>query len=89
MGHVVDGGEVFIDVLPTVEASYAADFQRAVAHEIGHAMQLEHDAPGDLMAAMLTEDAPAPTCARTPPNGTRPAARPARPVLLEARARHG
>ncbi len=61
-GHVVDGGEVFIDV-PTVEASYAADFQRTVAHEVGHAMQLEHDAPGDLMAAMLTEDAPAPTCA--------------------------
>jgi hypothetical protein len=61
-GHVVDGGEVFIDV-PTVEASYAADFQRIVAHEVGHAMQLQHDAPGALMAAMVTEDAPAPTCA--------------------------
>jgi hypothetical protein len=75
-GHVVDGGEVFIDV-PTVEASYADDFQRIVAHEIGHAMQLEHDAPHTLMAAMATEDAEAPTCAddaqwyrirdRTPP----------------------
>lgn len=61
-GHVVDGGEVFIDV-PTIEASYAADFQRIVAHEIGHAMQLEHNAPGDLMCALATDDAPAPTCA--------------------------
>jgi hypothetical protein len=26
-------------------------------------MQLEHDAPGNLMAATATEDAPAPTCA--------------------------
>jgi hypothetical protein len=60
-GHVVDGGEVFID-LPTVEESYAADFQRIVAHEVGHAMQLEHDAPRNLMAAMATEDAPTPTC---------------------------
>jgi hypothetical protein len=61
-GHVVDGGEVFIDV-PTVEDSYADDFQRIVAHEIGHAMQLEHDAPGNLMSAIATNDAPTPTCA--------------------------
>jgi hypothetical protein len=60
--HVVDGGEVFIDV-PTVEAWYAADFQRIVAHEVGHAMQLDHDAPGNLMGAMATGDAPSPTCA--------------------------
>jgi hypothetical protein len=60
-GHVIDGGEVFIDV-PTVEASYADDFQRIVAHEIGHAMQLEHNAPGHLMAAIATQDAPVPTC---------------------------
>lgn len=61
-GHVVDGGEIFIDVA-TVEQSYAADFQRIAAHEIGHAMQLDHNAPGNLMAAMATEDAPTPTCA--------------------------
>jgi hypothetical protein len=61
-GHVVDGGEVFID-LPTVEQDYADDFQRVVGHEIGHAMQLEHDAPGNLMSAIATEDAPTPTCA--------------------------
>jgi hypothetical protein len=60
-GHVVDGGEVFIDV-PTVEEGYAEDFQRIVAHEIGHAMQLDHNAPGNLMAAWATEDAPTPTC---------------------------
>jgi hypothetical protein len=60
-GHEVDGGEVFIDV-PTVEAGYADDFQRIVAHEIGHAMQLEHDAFGNLMSPMATEDAPTPTC---------------------------
>ncbi len=60
-GHVVDGGEVFLDV-PTIEASYGGDFQRIAGHEIGHAMQLEHDASGNLMAAMATEDAPAPTC---------------------------
>jgi hypothetical protein len=65
-GHVVDGGEVFIDVA-TVEESYAADFQRIVAHEIGHAMQLDHNAPGNLMAAMATEDAPTPTCADAAP----------------------
>lgn len=61
-GHAVDGGEVFID-LPTVATSYPDDFQRIVAHEVGHAMQLEHDAPGNLMAAIATEDAAAPTCA--------------------------
>ncbi len=61
-GHVVDGGETFIDVA-TVEENYAADFQRIAAHEIGHAMQLDHNAPGNLMAAMATEDAPTPTCA--------------------------
>jgi Matrixin len=61
-GHVVDGAEIFIDVA-TVEESYAADFQRIAAHEIGHAMQLDHNAPGNLMAAMATEDAPTPTCA--------------------------
>jgi hypothetical protein len=61
-GHVVDGGEVFIDV-PTIEGNYPTDFQRIVAHEVGHAMQLEHDAFGNLMAAWATEDAPAPTCA--------------------------
>ncbi len=61
-GHAVDGGEVFLDV-PTIEESYVGDFQRIAAHEFGHAMQLEHNAPGDLMAAMLTDDAPAPTCA--------------------------
>ena len=60
-GHTVDGGEVFIDV-PTIEEGYAADFQRIVAHEVGHAMQLDHNAPNNLMAAMATEDAPAPTC---------------------------
>jgi hypothetical protein len=60
-GHVVDGGEVFIDVA-TIEQSYAADFQRIAAHEIGHAMQLDHNAPGNLMSAMATEDAPTPTC---------------------------
>jgi hypothetical protein len=60
-GHTVDGGEVFIDV-PTIETSYAPSFERIVAHEIGHAMQLEHNAAGNLMAAMATEDAPAPTC---------------------------
>jgi hypothetical protein len=60
--HAVDGGEVFVDV-PTVEAGYAEDFQRIVAHELGHAMQLEHDAPGNLMAAFATSDAPTPTCA--------------------------
>ncbi len=60
-GHVVDGGEVFVDV-PTIEASYTEDFQRLVAHEIGHAMQLEHDGRGNLMAAMATDDAPTPTC---------------------------
>jgi hypothetical protein len=60
--HVIDGGEVFIDV-PTIEAQYAVDFQRIVAHEVGHAMQLDHDAYGNLMAAMATEDAPFPMCA--------------------------
>ena len=60
-GHTVDGGEVFIDV-PTIEEGYAADFQRIVAHEVGHAMQLDHNAPNNLMAAMATEDAPTPTC---------------------------
>jgi len=60
--HVIDGGEVFIDV-PTIEAQYAVDFQRIVAHEVGHAMQLDHDASGNLMAAMATEDAPLPMCA--------------------------
>jgi hypothetical protein len=60
-GRIVDGGEVFVDV-PTVEESYAEDFQRVAAHEIGHAMQLDHNAPGDLMAAWATEDAPTPTC---------------------------
>jgi hypothetical protein len=59
--HLVDGGEVFIDV-PTIESDYSAYFQRIVAHEVGHAMQLEHDAPHDLMGAMATDDAPAPTC---------------------------
>jgi hypothetical protein len=61
-GHAVDGGEVYIDVA-TVEEYYAADFQRIAAHEIGHAMQLDHNAPGNLMAAWATEDAPTPTCA--------------------------
>jgi len=61
-GNSVDGGEVFIDQ-PTIEANYAEDFQRIVAHEIGHAMQLEHNGPGHLMAAMVSDDAPAPTCA--------------------------
>ncbi len=65
-GHVVDGGETFIDVA-TVEESYPADFQRIVAHEIGHAMQLDHNAPGNVMAAMATEDAPTPTCADAAP----------------------
>jgi hypothetical protein len=65
-GHVVDGGEIFIDVA-TIEESYAADFQRIAAHEIGHAMQLDHNAPGNLMAAMATEDAPTPTCADAAP----------------------
>jgi hypothetical protein len=60
-GHAVDGGEIFIDV-PTIEEGYATDFQRIVAHEIGHAMQLDHNGPGNLMAAWATEDAPAPTC---------------------------
>lgn len=60
-GREVDGGEVFLD-MPTIEASYSEDFQRIVAHELGHAMQLEHDASGNLMAAMATDDAPAPTC---------------------------
>lgn len=60
-GHAVDGGEVFLDV-PTIEASYSDDLRRIAAHEVGHAMQLEHNAPGNLMAAMATDDAPAPTC---------------------------
>src|SRR5580698_3230887 len=60
-GHVVDGGEIFIDVA-TIEQSYAADFQRIAGHEIGHAMQLDHNAFGNLMSAMATEDAPTPTC---------------------------
>ena len=61
-GHTVDGGEVFIDV-PTIEQKgFAADFQRIIAHEVGHAMQLEHNAPNNLMAPMATEDAPTPTC---------------------------
>jgi hypothetical protein len=60
-GHVVDGGEVFLDV-PTIEANYSGDLQRIAAHEIGHAMQLEHNGWGNLMAAMATEDAPTPTC---------------------------
>jgi hypothetical protein len=60
-GHAVDGGEVFLDVA-TVEEYYPADFQRIAAHEIGHAMQLDHNAPGNLMAAWATEDAPTPTC---------------------------
>jgi hypothetical protein len=59
--HSIDGGEVFVDV-PTVEAGYADDFQRVIAHEMGHAMHLEHDVPGSLMAAMVTSDAPGPTC---------------------------
>ena len=60
-GHPVDGGEVFLDV-PTIESGYAGDFQRIAAHEIGHAMQLEHNASGNLMAAWATEDAPSATC---------------------------
>lgn len=61
-GHTIDGGEVFIDV-PTIEGDgYGADFQRIIAHEVGHAMQLEHNAPNNLMAPMATEDAPTPTC---------------------------
>jgi hypothetical protein len=53
---------VFLDV-PTIEASYADYFQRIVAHEIGHGMQLQHNSSGNLMAPMATEDSPAPTCA--------------------------
>jgi len=60
--HAVDGGEVFIDVA-TVEAQYKGDFQRIVAHEIGHAMHLDHGRPGNLMAALVADDAPTPTCA--------------------------
>jgi len=60
-GYAVDGGEVFFD-MPTIEANYVTDFQRIAAHEIGHAMQLEHNAPGNLMAPMVTDDASAPTC---------------------------
>lgn len=57
----VDGGEAFFDV-PTIEADFPEDFQRIVAHEVGHAMHLNHDAPANLMAAMATDDAPTPTC---------------------------
>jgi hypothetical protein len=57
-----DGGEVFIDVA-TVEAQYKGDFQRIVAHEIGHAMHLDHGPAGNLMAALVADDAPTPTCA--------------------------
>ena len=44
-------------------------------------MQLDHNAPGNLMSAMATEDAPTPTCTGCTLSGTRRAVTRAPPAL--------